>query len=345
MERQYLWQHAGWPLLHADAGQLSKRLAHLAFRQGELAGALRIAGIADRRSLEHAALTQTAVATSELAGEQIDITDARNALARRLDVPNAATLESSRAADAIVGITVDALQNVLLPLTKLRLVRWNRELLPDAPRSTAPAAWRTADDAARLAEAPPAARIDDEMNAFLEWFGQPSPLPPIVHAALAHIRFLAIARDSASVAPYVSIARQMSEDRAAYDGAIERALRGDVDVTTWVAWFCDCYARALSRTLRSIDGVLRASAFWRAHVGAELNARQRIVLERYLAGDFGSWINSRKYGAIAQTSIDSAQRDLADLLEKGIVFANDGKARRTSYRLSDEFDPAAPPST
>jgi hypothetical protein len=50
-------------------------------------------------------------------------------------------------------------------------------------------------------------------------------------------------------------------------------------------------------------------------------------------------LNSRTYSAIAKTSADTAQRDLTDLLAKKIVFANEGQARRTSYRLDVTYDP------
>jgi Fic family protein len=241
-------------------------------------------------------------------------------------------------------------------------------------------AWRAAkDDPMRVVsgpvsarvihfEAPPAARVNDEMRAFLRWFEAPKGAKrrrtsPLVHAALAHLRFLTIhpfadgngrigraladlvlARADQQVAPYVSLSRQIRKERAAYYDAISRAQRSGLDATAWVSWFIDCYRRAAADTLRSVDGIIRAAAFWRDHADVEINARQRKVLERYLAGDFEGWLNSRNYRAIAKTSADTAQRDLTDLAQKKLVFANDGKARKTSYRVGPAYDPhtAAP---
>jgi Fic family protein len=370
MERRFIWQQSDWPALRVDAVALAERLDRIAFRQGEVAGALRAIAAVDRDSLEQDAFTQTAVETSAIEGEHISVQSVRNSLVRRLGLGNGSLQATSREADGIVAVTVDALRNSRLPLTRHRLLRWNDDLFPGAPRSITVGAWRTVKDdpmqvvsgpvTARVVhfQAPPAVRVETEMNAFLGWFEQRSTLAPAVHAAVAHLRFLTIhpfsdgngrigraiadldiARDPKHVAPYVSLSRQIREDRRAYYLEIERAQRATVDVTQWAAWFCDCYGCALSHTLQSIDGLLRANAFWRANSGVEFNARQRKVLERYLAGDFTGWLNSRKYRAITQVSLDSAQRDLSDLAHKRIIFANDGKARKTSYRLSEEFDP------
>jgi Fic family protein len=63
--------------------------------------------------------------------------------------------------------------------------------------------------------------------------------------------------------------------------------------------------------------------------------------QRYLAGRFEGWLNWNKYSKMADCSPDTAQRDLADLLARGVIIANDASARRTSYRLPNEFDPNA----
>jgi len=203
-------------------------------------------------------------------------------------------------------------------------------------------------------EAPPASRIAGEMQRFLHWFESRATDPPLVRAALAHVWFLTIhpfadgngrigraiadlvlARTDRDVASCVSLARRILRDRAAYYAALSAAQRGSLDMTAWASWFIECYRRAAEDTLVSADELLRAAAFWRAHADVDINARQRKVLERYLGGGFEGWLNSRNYRAIAKTSADTAQRDLADLARKGLIFPNDGKARKTSYRLGD----------
>jgi len=358
------------PPASGDVGRLASALSGTAFEQGEVAGGLRTLGEADRERALLDTLAETAIEASQIEGERLTTNSVRASLARRLAVGGNRLGHTDPRADGIVAMTVDALQNADAPLTKERLFRWHADLFSDAPRSLTVGEWRTVRDDpmqvvsgpvnARVVhfEAPAASHVDLEMQAFLQWFEAPSALPPLVHAAVAHLRFLTIhpfsdgngriaraivdlrlARAQPRIASYVSLSRQIRKERAEYHSAIERAQRGDADVTPWSDWFIGCYRRATADTLRSIDDLLRATRFWRERRDVELNARQRKVLERYLGGEFEGWLNSRKYALIAKASSDTAQRDLADLSEKGIILSNGGKARKTSYRLADDFDP------
>lgn len=372
--RRYIWDLPGWPELIVRLDEVEERLSAAQFALGEVAGVLRALGSADRRTIELDALADTALQTSEIEGEHLSADSVRASLARRLGLDHLATAPTDPRADGVVAISIDATFNAAKPLTKKRLIQWQTGLFPDAPRSLTVGDWRAANDPMRVVsgpvgaravhfEAPPAARVEAEMRAFLRWF-EASPaakrraFPPLVPAALAHLRFLAIhpfadgngrvgraiadlvlARADPHVAPYVSLSRQIQKERAAYYEAISRAQRSGLDATAWTAWFIDCYRRATADALRSADSLVRAARFWRDHADAELNARQRKVLDRYLAGDFEGWLNSRNYRAIAKTSPDTAQRDLTDLAHKKLIFANDGKARKTSYRVGAAYDP------
>jgi len=368
--RRFIWEDPRWPALYVEEAALSRQLAAAAFGQGSVAGALRALGLADRGRVQLEAFAETALDTSAIEGEALDPESVRASLARRLSLERDASGTTDARADGAVAVTLDATRDASEPVTAERLFAWHHAFLPDAPRGLLIGAWRTAADdpmqvvsgpvSARVIhfEAPPAVRVPAEMAAFIDWCEAPSDSPPLVRAALAHLSFetihpfadgngrigraladLMLARGNTAIAPYVSLSRQIRADRSAYYAAIEKAQRGAVDATPWARWFIDCYRRATDETLRSIDGMMRASMFWRDHADAEINARQRRVLERYLAGGFEGWISARNYTAIAKTSDDTAQRDLAALAAQGIILANPGKARKTSYRLRDEYDP------
>jgi Fic family protein len=85
--------------------------------------------------------------------------------------------------------------------------------------------------------------------------------------------------------------------------------------------------------------MMQARSFWTDHAQATINERQRIVLQRYLSETFEGWINTSKYAAIAKTSADTAQRDIAALSSQNILIPNDSRGPRTSYRLADKYDP------
>jgi Fic family protein len=371
MLRRFIWEDPNWPALQTDLALLGPSLDGAIYDQGSVTGAIRALAQNDRTRVEIDALSETALETSEIEGEHISADSVRASLARRLRLPTSAE-QSARdpRADGVVELTVDATRNANAPLTAERLWAWQSGLLPDAPRSLTVGAWRnSADDPMQVVsgpvdqrvvhfEAPPANRVPREMDTFLAWTEQPEQRSTLVTAAIAHLWFvtihpfadgngriaraiadLVLAREEKQVAPYVSLSRQIRKERAAYYEALERAQRGTLDVTQWVSWFIDCYRRATNDTLEAVDDLVRAAAFWREHGEIDFNARQRRVLERYLAGGFQGWLNSRKYSAIAKTSPDTAQRDLADLVHKGIIVPNEGRARKTSYRMQSTYDP------
>ena len=373
MLRRFIWQDPGWPDLRTDLASLTSSVHDAIYDQGRVGGAIRALDKNDRMRVELDALAETAVETSEIEGEHISADSVRASLARRLRLRTSDEhrVEDPRA-EGVVALTLDAIRNATDPLTAQRLWGWQSGLFPDAPRSLTLGAWRTdSDDPMQVVsgpvnqrivhfEAPPAQRVPQEMDAFLTWIEQPRSQPTLVTAAIAHLWFLTIhpfadgngrigraiadlllAREGRQVAPYVSLSRQIRKEKVAYYEALNRAQCATLNATAWSSWFIACYRRATDDTLAAIEEILRAGAFWRENRETDFNARQRRVLERYLAEGFNGWLNSRNYAAIAKTSPDTAQRDLADLVRKGVIVANDGRARKTSYRLRSTYDPNA----
>ncbi len=57
------------------------------------------------------------------------------------------------------------------------------------------------------------------------------------------------------------------------------------------------------------------------------------------ASAVAAWLIQSTYAALAKTSPDTAQRDIAALVAQNILIPNDSRVRRTSYRLGDAYDP------
>jgi Fic family protein len=49
--------------------------------------------------------------------------------------------------------------------------------------------------------------------------------------------------------------------------------------------------------------------------------------------NFEGKLTVKKWGAITKTSDDTAQRDIADLVEKGVLVRNSGGSKNTNYSL------------
>jgi Fic family protein len=264
-------------------------------------------------------------------------------------------------------MTLDATKNYAAPLTRDRLVAWQAALFPTG-RSGLHAitigGWRQdahgpmqvvsggAGHQRIHYQAPSAARIEAEMTAFLNWFNQPPPLDGIVAAALAHLRFvtihpfddgngriartladMALARSETSPDRFYSLSSQIRRERPEYYASLERTQKGNLDVTTRLLWFIDCFSKAIDFAEQASAGVLRTAEFWQRHSLTPLNERQKTVLNRVL-GEFEGKLTARIWAALAKCSTATAQRDIKELVDLGLLVRNAGGSKNTSYTLA-----------
>jgi len=199
--------------------------------------------------------------------------------------------------------------------------------------------------------APPAEKIAAEMDVFLTWFNAPPSSDPVIKAALAHLWFvtihpfedgngriaraiadLALARSEGSPQRFYSMSAQIRAERKAYYDQLERTQKGSTDVTAWVLWFVECLGRAIHGADGVLASVIAKAQFWERAAATALNERQIKVLNRLLDG-FEGKMTSSKWATIARCSQDTANRDIAALLDLGFMRKGEGGGRSTNYEL------------
>ena len=367
MRRIYIWQQPDWPSFRWDTALLLAPLGEVRRKQGAFAEAIGRLGFVERREAELEALTTEAADTSKIEGEALDYSSVRSSVARRLGITEAAVLPEDARVSGIVEMTLDATQHYREPLTEPRLFRWHTGLFPIAhgKRPTIRiGAWRTdATGPMRIVsgrvdvpkvhyEAPPAVRVPGEMSQFIDWFSEETRGDGILRSAVAHLWFvtihpfddgngrtaravadMALAQDDESSQRFFSISRQILKERPKYYEVLERTQTGSLDITEWLLWYLDCYARAIEEARSVLTDVLHAGRFWMAHAQITFSERQRKVLNRFLH-EFEGSLTARKWAGIAHTSTDTAARDISDLVSKGVLVRNPGGSKRTSYQFA-----------
>ena len=202
-------------------------------------------------------------------------------------------------------------------------------------------------------QAPPARRLEGEMQAFLEWFNAGAAMDPVLKAALAHLWFvtvhpfddgngriaraiadMALARSENSPQRFYSMSAQIRQESAAYYDILEQVQKGTLDVTPWMEWFLGCLGRAIAGAQTTVGAVLAKARFWESLGNFAVNERQRLVLNRLLDG-FESKLTTSKYAKLAKCSQDTALRDLLPLVERGILVRSPEGGRSTSYALGE----------
>jgi Fic family protein len=201
-------------------------------------------------------------------------------------------------------------------------------------------------------QAPPAKRLAAEMGAFLHWFNALSDLDWVLRAALAHLWFvtihpfddgngriaraiadMALARSEDSPQRFYSMSAQIRRERADYYRILEQTQHGTLDITPWMECFLACLGRAIEGAQNALGSILAKARFWERLQSVPLNDRQRLALNRLLDG-FQGPLTTSKYAALAKCSQDTAHRDIAALIERGVLVQNPKGGRSTSYALA-----------
>jgi Fic family protein len=145
---------------------------------------------------------------------------------------------------------------------------------------------------------------------------------------------LLLARADGSPQRFYSFSAQIQRERKAYYDILERTQKGSMDVTAWLAWFLDTLHRAVDQAQYTLDAVLTKARFWQRWAATPINERQIKLLNKLLDG-FEGKLTSSKWAAIAKCSMDTALRDINDLLARGVVRKLEAGGRSTSYELND----------
>jgi Fic family protein len=364
----YVWQDDAWPRFTWDADALLAPLAEARHKQGRLLGQMQRLGFELQLEAELRATVEDVVKTSEIEGEKLDLASVRSSVARRLGLPKGGTAVPDRKVEGAVEMMLDAMRNHAKPLTFERLLGWHAALFPtghSGVRKITVGNWRT-DGAGPMQvvsgpegrravhyEAPSAPLVPTEMERFLAWFNGAPPMDGLIRSGVAHLWFVTIhpfddgngriARAIADLAlaqmegmgqRFYSVSARIQRERARYYEVLGRTQKGTLDITEWLAWFVVCFGRAIDSAEEESRVVLHKAEFWRRFVEEPLSARQKAVLNRFLDGLEGN-LTARKWATLGKCSVDTAQRDINDLLARGLLMRNPGGSKRTSYSVAD----------
>ena len=203
----YIWELPNWPHFRSNAERLLMPLAAVHLKQGLLLGRMSHLGFDLRLEAELESITEETIKNSEIEGEQLNPESVRSSVARRLGFPDAALGPEDRRVEGMAAMMLDATKNFQAPLTRERLFGWQAALFPtgySGLRKIKTGGWRdeatepmqvvsgAAEHEKVHFQAPPAERVEAEMQAFLSWFNEPQTIDGILHAAIAHLWFVTI---------------------------------------------------------------------------------------------------------------------------------------------------------
>jgi Fic family protein len=362
----YIYQLPDWPDFRWDQKKLGVLLAALRHRQGRLVGRMETLGFPLRAEAMLQTLTLDVVKSSEIEGEILDREQVRSSIARRLGMDIGGLAPTDRNVEGVVEMMLDATQHYSAPLTAERLFGWHASLFLTGYSGMSKitvAQWRDDSKGPMQVvsgpigrervhfEAPAAKHLEKEMKAFLKWFNETDETDLVLRTGLAHLWFvtvhpfddgngriaraiadMSLSRSEQSAQRFYSMSAQIRTERKTYYEMLEQTQIGSLDVTPWLEWFLGCLDRAFDGTEETLGSVLQKARFWKVHGTAQLNDRQRLILNKVLDG-FEGKLTSSKWAKVAKCSQDTALRDILDLVNQGILVKDAAGGRSTSYSL------------
>jgi Fic family protein len=366
--KPWIWQNPKWPEFTWDAGALSAPLAAARRAQGEVAGMAKLLDANADLQAQLEVLTREGVATSAIEGETFDPNSLRSSLARRLGLPTAGLPPATRSAEGLVDVLLDATRDFDAPLRLAQLNSWQAALFPTGRsglheirvgelRGEEPMQIVSGPIGRERVhfEAPPRDRLEREMKTLLQWFNKPPKgLDGLLRAGLAHAWFevvhpyedgngrvgralldRALAQDENRSTRLYSMSARFESGRDEYYDALGAFSTGTMDATPWLQWFLAQVEAAAKTSEHTVNQVISKAQFWARHAQVTLNERQKKALNVLLdAGPHGfvGGMTNKKYASLTRTSPATAQRDLAELVEKGcLVLTGAGRSVRYEF--------------
>jgi Fic family protein len=369
----YIYKKPTWPQFDWSREKLAEQLAAVHHQQGRLLGRMEALGFKLRQEAVLETATEDVLKSSEIEGERLDAAQVRSSVARRLGMDIGGLKPVDRNVEGVVEMVLDATRHYETPLTEERLFAWHASLFPTGRSGMRPirvGAWRDDNSGGMQVvsgpvgrahvhfQAPAASRVDSEMKCFLAWFNGNEEKDWVVRAGIAHLWFvtihpfddgngriaraisdMALARSERSSQRFYSMSAQIRRERAAYYDNLERTQKGGMDITPWMVWFLACLGRAIEGAQGELGTILSKARFWDSVGDFRLNERQRLVLNRLLDG-FEGKLTTSKWAKLAKCSHDTALRDIAALIQGGILVRSPEGGRSTSYALAKTSKPS-----
>ena len=364
-EYTYIWQLPHWPNWQFNASQLSEKIAEIHHARGYLLGKIDDLGFDLKKEAFLEVVSEDVLKTSQIEGEYLDQEAVRSSVAKKIGIDIADLPNTDGHIDGVVEMVLDATQAYETQLSVEKLFHWHRGLFPQ-PSLLHPidiGKWREDKKGPMQVisgpinkpkvhyEAPPARIIEQEMDKFILWFNQESWIDPLIKAGIAHLWFvtihpfddgngriaraigdMALAKAEKLNLRFYSLSGQIQKERKTYYELLEKTQKGTLHIDEWLDWFLSCLLRSIQASQGTLQHVISKANFWQKHGGQALNQRQIKILNKLIDG-FEGKLTSSKWANINKCSVDTALRDIQELIKLEILKKSETGGRSTAYEL------------
>jgi Fic family protein len=366
MTLDYAWQQDDWRDFTWDVTAYTHFERQFLHDSGIVVGLRKALSADDSEAVKITFLSDEGLNTAEIEGEYLDRDSLQSSVQRYFQFKTPLSKNRPRE-NGMAQMMVDLYLQFDAALTHEMLFAWHQMLLNGRTDVEAVGAYRLHTEPMRIVssqvdgvrihyEAPPSEQVHEEMALFIAWFNASrDTLPPLVRAGMAHAYFELIhpfedgngrigraliekaLAQSAGQPTLIAVSQTIQVDRKAYYQALSSVNRSN-DFSIWLNYFCQMVLTAQQFTIDSISFLIAKVRFFDQYA-SQLNARQLKMVQRIfqegLKG-FTGGVSVKNYIAVTDTSPATANRDLNDLVAKGIM-KRSGKLKSTRYWLQMEI--------
>ncbi len=366
--KHWNWQQDDWPNFSYDNERLGSLENEYTKESGISLGVMRHLSKKDQDELKIKIICNEALKTSEIEGEFLDRDSLQSSICKEFGMGENYLHGNIKPEEAGIAMMMkDLYINFNSPLTNETLCAW-QDMLFTGRTDLERGKYRTSNDDMRVVSgridkpkihfiAPPASKIQKEMDQFISWFNRTAPggkasLSPLIRAGIAHLYFVTIhpfedgnGRISRALTEkslsqnlgkptLIALSSTLSDKKKDYYKMLELQNKNN-QITPWLFYFGKTVIQAQKQTIKKVDFVIAKAKFFNAYETL-LNLRQKkAVLRIFKEGPkgFSGGFSAKNYISIVKTTSATATRDLKDLVNKGIFFKT-GKLKSTRYELN-----------
>jgi Fic family protein len=366
--KNWNWQQGDWPDFSYDNERLGSLENEFTKESGISLVVMRHLSKKDQDELRIEIICNEAMKTSEIEGEYLDKDSLQSSICKEFGVGEKYLHGKIKPEEAGIAMMMkDLYTSFNSPLTDEILCAWH-DMLFNGRTDLERGKYRTSNDDMRVVSgridkpkiyfiAPPASKIQKEMDQFRSWFNRTAPsgkepLSPLIRAGIAHLYFVTVhpfedgnGRISRALTEkslsqnlgkptLIALSSTISDKKKDYYKILELQNKNN-QITPGLFYFGKTIIEAQKQTIKQVDFVIAKAKFFNAYETL-LNPRQKkAVLQIFKEGPkgFSGGFSAKNYISIVKTTSATATRDLKDLVNKGI-FLKTGKLKSTRYVLN-----------
>jgi Fic family protein len=362
------WQEPNWPNFKWDRSRLYPVEEQFLLGAGVAIGTVRHLDKDEHNQLLLEVMSAEAVTTSAIEGEILNRASVQSSILGQLGLTSPDRRKILPAEQGIAEMMVDLYRLFAKQLSSEMLFGWHRMVTSGRKDLGDVGRYRTSGEPMQIVsgpiggpavhfEAPPSKQVPAEMKRFISWFNHTAPrgreaLPAITRAGIAHLYFESIhpfedgnGRIGRAIAEkaiaqgfghsvLVGLATTILAHQKSYYQELEKANRGN-EITEWILWFAGIALEAQRRSLALTEFIIAKTKLLDRMRGRMNDRQQKAILRMFRQGPegFSGGLSASNYSTITGATTATTTRDLADLVEKGVL-TRTGERRHARYALN-----------